>query len=356
MRSVIRRVTGALAFGVALLGARPACAAPGDATRLEYGRSERAARCPDRDALQSAVAKRLGYNPFFPAARQTIVVEIVDDDASLRAHMRLVDDKGMILGSRELSEKLENCGELVASLALAISIALDPSAALGETPAVEMAPQTAPSSNQEAARGRAAQPEEKQAEAAPEQKPPPPPKRPKRERSVHTTADAARSTSPFAVRAGVFGALGAAPYPAFGLRVGGSWRQNWLSLVVELTDQFSASHAAAEGDSVAASLIGGTLAPCAVWRSLGGCALLEVGSLKAQGIGVNEPVVARSLFVQGGARFEFTPTLVGPLRLLFNVDALKTFTPLTLRLHNQDAWRTPFASGEAGLGLELQIP
>ena len=60
----------------------------------------------------------------------------------LVANMRLVDDDGIIQGSRELSDELGNCGELVASLALAISIALDPSAALGDTP--EAPPEPAP--------------------------------------------------------------------------------------------------------------------------------------------------------------------------------------------------------------------
>ena len=59
-------------------------AAPGDATRLEYARSSGAAACPDRSALSAAVSKRLGYDPFFPAARQTIIVEIIDREGELR--------------------------------------------------------------------------------------------------------------------------------------------------------------------------------------------------------------------------------------------------------------------------------
>ena len=95
-------------------------AAPGGAARLEYARSERAAACPDRGALKAAVSKRLGYDPFLPAARQTIVVEIIDVDGGLRAQMRLSDENGLIIGSRELREQAGHCDELVASLALAI--------------------------------------------------------------------------------------------------------------------------------------------------------------------------------------------------------------------------------------------
>src|SRR6187455_1192643 len=125
---------GAVLLATCALSTSRAPAAPGDATRLEYARSEQAAACPDRAALKAAVSKRLGYDTFFPAARQTVIVEILAQEGELRAHMRLVDENGMIVGSRELRKLVKHCDELVASFALAISIALDPSAALGATP------------------------------------------------------------------------------------------------------------------------------------------------------------------------------------------------------------------------------
>lgn len=78
------------------VGSRRAVAAPGDATHLEYARSARAAGCPDREALKTAVQRRLGYDPFFPVARQSIVVEVSDFDDTLRARMQLLDEQGMI--------------------------------------------------------------------------------------------------------------------------------------------------------------------------------------------------------------------------------------------------------------------
>src|SRR6185295_17631976 len=67
---------------------------------------------------------------FFPAARQAVVVEITSVDDGLHAELRLLDENGIIRGSRQLHERPGHCDELVASLALAISIALDPAAGL----------------------------------------------------------------------------------------------------------------------------------------------------------------------------------------------------------------------------------
>jgi len=91
-------------------------AAPGDATRLEYARSARAATCPDRSALQAQVSQRLGYDPVFHAARQTNTVEIIDVGDDFRAQMRLMDENGIIVGSRELREKIGHCDELVVTI------------------------------------------------------------------------------------------------------------------------------------------------------------------------------------------------------------------------------------------------
>jgi hypothetical protein len=341
------------ALCAATLCATRAYAAPGDATRLEYARSDHAVGCPDRDALKSAVVKRLGYDPFFPAARQTIVVEITDLDGGLSAQMRLVDDQGIIRGSRELRDKVENCGELVASLALAISIALDPSAALRDEPAVDAVAQGAPTPKKEAAEAQAEAPTEP---PTPTEAAPPPAKRSNRARTATPDAGAKRGPTPFALRVSGFGAFDAAPSLAVGARLGGSVRSEWFRVVVELEDQLSASRSAPLGGKVQTSLLDASVAPCAAWRSFAGCALFEMGSLRAEGSGIDSPLVQRSLYMAAGVRFEIAPELAQNLRLLVSVETLKTLTPVTLRLLSADVWKTPFLAVAGGLGLELQIP
>jgi len=358
------------ALCAALLCASRAHAAPGDGTRLEYARSDRAAHCPDQDAVKSAVKKRLGYDPFFPAARQTIVVEITDAEASgdLRARMRLVDEQGMIRGSRELSDKTENCGELVASLALAISIALDPSAALGEEPAVDTVAQPAPTPKKEEAEPSAAEASEEPEVAtaiAPQSHVIPStaalPTRSAKTPTIKRRAASSNATesdseqSRFAARAAGFAALGAAPAPALGFRIGLATTWDWFRLVTEFADQFPASKSVADVGGARASLLSATLAPCVTRGPFAGCALFSVGSLHVEGLEILDANSERLLNVALGARLEFAPTLTRHLRLLTHIDLARSLTPITLRVHGQGVWETPVVSPALGLGVAWQF-
>jgi hypothetical protein len=330
-------------------------AAPGDATRLEYARSDRAAACPDQTALKSAVAKRLGYDPFFPAARQTIAVEITDSDGSLRARMQLIDNDGIIRGSRELSERAEHCDELVASLALAISIALDPSAAMGLEPDTATSA-SAPTDTKPKAAEDALPAQNSDKPDVPTKPAQPAPAASKRATHPQSNTLGAARTTAIGLRAAAFSSAGVAPAIAWGWRVGPSMRWAWFKLIAEFADQFAASKDAANGGGAKASLLEGSLAPCYSKGSLAGCGLLTIGTLQSEGLGIDNPSQQSSLYVGLGGRFEYTPRLVGALHLLLAADVQKSLTPITLRLRGESVWQTPFLSTTAGAGLELQFP
>ena len=317
-------------------------AAPGGAARLEYARSERAAACPDRGALKAAVSKRLGYDPFLPAARQTIVVEIIDVDGGLRAQMRLSDENGLIIGSRELREQAGHCDELVASLALAISIALDPGAALAEK---------SPNPGREPA--AAADPPPEPERESVEQEHPPKVNRPRAERTASAAPALGRLEA--GVRSTLFADAGSAPALAFGWRLGLDLRRNWLQVGAEFTQQFPSTKELAEGGRARVSLLGGMLAPCVVSHTLAGCALLTLGVLQTRGENIPYPSSQNTFYAALGARFEFTPTLLGQLQLLTQVEALKPFTPVSLEVVGGEVWHTPFLTFSAGIGLRLHF-
>ena len=330
--------------------------APGDATRLEYARSEGAASCPDRDALKSAVAKHLGYDPFFPAARQTIVVEITDAPAGLHAQMLLVDERGLIVGSRELSEVPEHCDELVASLALAISIALDPGAALGVSPAADAEPRSAAGST--LTETRAAKGE-------------PPPDAPPELIATATTRHEIASKKPRSkpressalepriagdLRAQGLSSVGVAPAVGFGFRLGGSLRWKAFQLGIEFADQPTRSGLVSGGHRAAVSLYQGTLTPCVANGWLAGCALLGVGAIQFEGQDIPNPAKNSSTHAALGARLEASTSLVGRVRVLANLDVVKSLTPVTLRLRGEEVWRQPFLSLSLGLGVAVRFP
>jgi hypothetical protein len=329
---------------LSLLPAHVAHAAPGDATRLEYARSAAAESCPDRTALRQAVASRLGYDPFFPVARQAVVVEISDDGQSLKAAMRLLDEGGIIRGGQELRAPLEHCDELVRALALAISIALDPSSAFeshSEPPPERDADDAEPGGN--AAVSPRVEP------TAPVDSPQPravgpAPVRKSRAEPLH-----------FAASATGFAVLGNAPALAAGGALGARVRGSFWSLGVELGGQLPTSAAVTAGAEAKVSELLSSLSPCVVGGIVSGCALAKLSSLQTEGFGVESPQRERTLQLALGLRGEVAPRLSRRLSLLVRADVLKPLFPVTLRIREVDVWRWPVVSAAFGLGLLFEF-
>ncbi|HTB78034.1 MAG TPA: hypothetical protein VK762_32540, partial [Polyangiaceae bacterium] len=118
--------------------------------RLVYVRGPGADLCPNEEAVRKAVATRLGYDPFFLSAPTTIFVEASRDGDHFAAVVKLVDDQGVERGTRHLQSHTRDCGDLIGTLALTISLVVDP-VSLASTPtppdasaAPTMAPPTPP--------------------------------------------------------------------------------------------------------------------------------------------------------------------------------------------------------------------
>ena len=320
-------------------------AAPGDATRLEYARSAGAAACPDRTALKAAVSKRLGYDPFFPAARQTIVVEIIDVEGDLRGQMRLLDESGMIVGSRELHEKAGQCDELVASLALAISIALDPSAALGEAPASTV-------KDERVAPASAETPPEPELDSVAQEHP----KKTNQPRTQQAAASPGnREPLQLAVRSSLFADIGTAPALAFGWRLGLDLQRNWFRIAADFSQRLPTSKELPGGGRARASSLAGSLAPCLSNDTLAACGLLSFGALQTWAEDIAYPASRGTFYSALGARFEYTPTVLGKIQLLTQVDALRPLTPVSLHLEGAEVWHSPALTFAVGVGLRLRF-
>jgi hypothetical protein len=338
-------------FGLALamLGPRTVAAAPGDATRLEYARDVAAANCPDRAALREAVKRRLGYDPFFPAARQAIVVQITLEADGLLGTMRLLDDEGLIRGTRELRERREHCEELVASLALAVSIALDPSAALQAAPEPPAAtPESSRAATDAAAEARAsAAPPQPAATAIPTG-------RSRRGRDQGSPGAPERGLR-WGPRAQIFGAFGAAPGVVGGARGGLALGLDWFALTAELAYQVPATRAVEGPARARTTSWSAGLAPCYQRFSFYGCALLSAGYLTSEGeVAASNRVTSTQVAL--GLRLEYVPALGERVRLLVGLDALKPLLPLTFRLQEREVWASPWLTLVAATGLQLEFP
>jgi hypothetical protein len=309
-----------LTVAFALL-ARSSSAAP--ATRLVYSREPGAEKCADDGALRSAVAARLGYDPFFPWAKTTLVANVQREGGAYRAHIALLDDKGLARGTRDLVDTREDCAELLPAMALGISIALD---------MLDPRPPAPPP------------PEPKRPEDEP---PPPEPEAPQEPEAPR--APAPPPSAPLRIEVGVDGvaSAGVLPAPAPGFDAFGRVRAAAWSLGLEVGADAPVSKQDRFASTATVTVVGGAVVPCVHVRSLGLCGLAYLGVLHAS----SGPESATSALPALGVRVTTEVPLSERLRARLHGDLISTLSRPTLRLDNLDLWTAYPAAGRLGLGL-----
>jgi hypothetical protein len=120
-------------LGVALLLAhgelaRNAAARPAPRPHLElvYTDASGVAACPDEASLRALVAARLGYDPFRSGAAERLEVVVAWGKKGLRGEVRWVGSSQTAARGRVFEAPADDCAELGQTLALAMSIAIDP--------------------------------------------------------------------------------------------------------------------------------------------------------------------------------------------------------------------------------------
>jgi hypothetical protein len=327
---------GAACLGAAaLLTARLAYG--GASARLVYARAPEAASCPDETALRSAVAARLGYDPFFPWAKETVVVQVWRESKQYRARLQLVSDAGLAHGTRTLSSSQASCAELFDAAALAISIAMD------SLPKDERAPAPGP-------------------EAAPAPTPPvdeppaPPPPAPR------ATPQPPRVPTPRAAGLGIMvgldvvGVSGLLPAPTLGGAVFGGVLARNASVSLEVGAEAPASTASAGGPgrvrvwSAQASLV-----PCARFHGASLCALGVVGFLHGQSTGITDPGQASAFSAATGARVGFEWAVSETFSLRTHLDATVDLRRVHMEIGGGEAWATPAVAVAAAAGVAARF-
>jgi hypothetical protein len=322
---------GALAFAV------DAAATP--TSRLTYVRGPGAQGCPDEAELRRAVEERLGYDPFFPWATRTVVAQIEHKPGGFAAELKILDASGVSLGERALPTVSNDCTEIVRSLALAISIAIDD---LDTAAPPQGEPPPAPPPSPPPA-------------SAPEvDAPAPPPQPPDRGNESPPMA----RTLDLALELAALGTLASAPAPAAGGAAGARLKGPWWSLGLEGRYDLPASEAIAGGGRVETSLALGMATACVwsgtAWRPFG-CLVGTLGWFHGSTTGVTAPNSAGALYAALGARLGTELGLNGPFYAFGHLDGLVSFTPHRALLNDQVVFTLPTLSGEVAVGLGVRI-
>ncbi len=336
---------------------------PRESARLVYKRAAAASACPDAAAVQRAVAERLGYAPFTDAADTTISVAITKGARGLVADVERLDKKGESLGTRRIEGEGEGCDELAGALALAISIAVDPAAAMAIPPPSPDKPSSDKPSSDKPSSDRPSSDEPASNNPSSDKPPlnrPSPDKpvsdKPSPEKPPAVPAAETRPPLLFAAGAGVLGAAGAAPDVSFGLLLGVEvGRPSW-SVGLEGRADLPASARLAGGGAVSTSLLQARILPCLRWSPLFACAALAGGALSGASVGVARPAHVTTPYVSAGLRGGAELALTRRFRLRGQLDLDAPLTRTTLRVNGAPVWTTPPLSGALSALAVISFP
>jgi hypothetical protein len=317
-------------------------------SRLVYGRAPGITLCPDESELRAAVRARLGYDPFFPWADQTIVVHVASrPNRRLSGKVYLVDSQGRASPEREFTTTADECNELVLALALAIVITLDPlhgstaslapaSSAAPPSPATSPAPANGPGGEGRAANGTTGSGEI----AASPRSPIAPRVQSASDTGLVATQSAVGSTF-VKLEAGGGAIAGAGTMPGISagfvpfLRA----RHGAGSVALEGRYEFSALNWV-NGDRVNVSLVGGSIVPCVHMGLLAGCPALLLGRYRAEGLDV-APREATALFAAVGLRVGAEIPVGSSIWAFIRGEGLVNLTRHELTMSEELLWRVP---------------
>jgi hypothetical protein len=328
----MRRGLGA-AVGLALLACitRASADAPAPAQRpaaaLEFRSTSTEPSCPTERDFRDHVVGRLGFDPFVAGAPRTLAVTLRDDNKKVRAAVVLRGGEGG--GRRELEANRSECGELGDSVAIAVSMILDPlGTGAAAPPAAPPAPAPAP--------------------------PPPPPAPPVAPPPAPAAAERPteaprRFVTSFEVAPQA--SLGRGPSVTFGGRLGAFAASGPWAIGVEAMLESTAGFVTTPPERARALFAGGNALACRKWPWLVACALGAVGV--AQGEVETLAPVRRTLASWAGARVGvplcaasyvcFTPTL----------DVVANVVRTRFRANESDMWTSPPVAATLALALDL---
>ena len=331
----IRRAASVFLIAGVLAISTRAVASP--TARLVYVRGEGAESCPDDEALRQSVSAHLGYDPFRPFVQTTLFAEVRREGESFVGSVKMVDERGLERGARKLESRGADCSEIMAAMALSMSIAIDPRSALRAAPPDEQA-------TTDGADEPPKEPEPTPAPPAPVSPSPPPD-------VVRPPPPPIRPSTRGGVGLGAYGVLGEGATATAGARVSGEIVWSKVSAGVELRGALPTSAGIAGGGSVRTSLISGAFVPCRrlAWASV--CAIGLVGRIQTETVDVATPASRGIVHVAAGVRLAADIPLDEGFTFRVAADALGTLAPFVVEVDGRRVYQSPAISGLAGASI-----
>jgi hypothetical protein len=305
--------------------------------RLDYQRAPGLEACPDEPELRNAVRERLGYDPFVADAEQQVVAKLTSAVGELRGEVRLLDASGQARGTRELRAPQHECAELVSRMALAISIAVDPSSLDREA--------SVPTAESDESQADEPQPAPEKA-AAPTLRTPVQRRRGRFEQQPRWVLELA---------VGATIATGSGPRLALGPGLAVGVRRGLASLSLEARYLFM-DDLVVVGGHVVSSLAEAALLTCARPALAMICVELSLGRLSVSGEQVMNARTDTALIPRLGPRLGIDLPLMGMLMVRLQAGALFALSRSKVQLAGATVWEAPRLGTLGSLALLGHFP
>lgn len=337
---------------LALAAGQPGEPGPTASTvRLLYVREAGVEVCPAEPAVRAAVVGRLGYDPFQPDARSTLLARVSKSALGFTGSIELIDEAGLSRGKRELRTEGENCDEMARAMALSMSIAVDPERAALGAASPAPAPENAevPTEPEPEPEPEAAPPAEPAA-AAPLRPAPP----------ARTMADEPVEPAPPApTRLGVsvagIGMAGIAPSFAYGGGLAIHGRRGAWSIGLGGRLLRSAAEPVDGATQLAVTLAAAELNGCWHHGFLEQCLAGLAGSSWVSARGITRPDTDTGAFGALGLRSGAGLSVSRTLELFARLEGLVVLAPVRPQVDGKDVWVAPSLAGSLVAGTRVDF-
>jgi hypothetical protein len=336
-----RRTLAPFVFVALVLSLRPSqVEASPPRARLVFIKTAGTSHCPEQAAFEAQVAARLPEMPFVSYSETLMIAVLEAVGAEHRGTLYLRDGADHATAPRVVRER--SCSEVVASLAVIASVALQPA------PPADGQPTAAP-------------PDDVPSPSPVE--PPPPPANPALTASspaepmvasVVSMSDRPAPSRRIELALGpdtsVWRRVGFGPSLAASVGIAGPGRSVALELRGAWPDRFG--HTVGRID-VTPALIG--VLPCLRWGGVGLCASVTGGVLVGRGRGYAESHTRLLPYAAAGVRTSYDLP-IARLKVRPRLSAEAPFVRPTFEVESWRVWQTPIVALAAGLDLVLELP
>lgn len=331
---------------------------------FRYLRDEGALSCPSEATLRAAVAARLGYDPFEKGAPRIVRATIETEGEGYTARVELQGGRdGQMV--REFSTH-GSCNDLVAAIALSISLAIDAEHSATEPPSssAEFPTAAPPNVSKNGEPASATQAPKAVVVASQTLTPAAPGPRAELRCPICETKVVERSRSPgnsrlpfdFVAGAHAELAFGTAPATAVGASIFIQGRRKALSLGLELRVDAPAGMDLPSGGHVQSGLVGFSLVPCLHFQWFRGCAVAFAGEIWGRSQNIDVPRTAIAFHGAVGLRAGFEWPRNGAWALSAHTDALALLSPVDITINGSTVvWSAPSVFATVGAGALLRF-